>query len=334
MQPRLTFGYLYDFRNPVEWRKPWEQHYAETLDVIVETERLGFGGAWVPEHHLSSDGYIPSPLIALSAIAARTSKMKLGSGIALAPLYDPVRFAQDCAVLDIIAGGRLEMGLAIGYRRREYAAYGVEFGKRGKIFDEWLEIASRLWAGETVDFDGQFYKVQGAQAMPPAPRGRMPLFIGGFADKAVDRVVQYGEGYIGSDDVCLAYVEKLKELGRDASAAKVRITGLMTVVSHDPEAALEELAPHFLQVNNSYAEYFVEDKAMGRDSFTPQSLEDFKKSGAVQVMTPDVAIAMFKGLQAKMPLDHYMMMRPPGLPAERFLHYAETFAREVLPAFA
>ena len=334
MTGKLSFGYIYDFRNPQEWRQPWDRHYAETIDVIAETERLGFGGAWVPEHHLSGDGYIPSPLIALAAIAARTSTIKLGSAIALAPLYDPVRFAQDCAVLDIVAGGRLEMGLAIGYRRREYAAFGVPFGKRGKLFDEWLEVTSRLWAGETVDFAGEFYQIQGAQLIPPAPRGRMPLFISGFADKAVERVVKYGDGYLGSDDVCLGYVEKLKEQGRDTTDAKVRITGLMTVVAHDPEAALEELAPHYLQVNNSYGESFAEDKALGKESFTPMDLDAFKRAGIVQIMTPDEAIAMFKALREKMPLDHYMMMKPPGLPAERFLHYAEVFAKDVIPAFA
>ena len=189
MAGKLTFGYLYDFRNPEQWRRPWDEFYAETLDLIAWTEEMGFGGAWVPEHHLASDGYMPSPLVALAAIAARTRRMKIGTGIALAPLYNPVRFAQDCAVLDILAAGRLEVGLAIGYRKRETAAYGVDFTKRGRMFDEWLEIVTRLWAGETVDYAGQFYQFQGAMLMPPATRGRVPLFIGGFADKAVDRVV-------------------------------------------------------------------------------------------------------------------------------------------------
>ena len=333
MTGTLKFGYLYDFRNPPQWRRPWVDQYAEVLDVIAWTEQAGFDGAWVPEHHLADDGYMPSPLVALTAIAARTKRMKLGSGIALAPLYNPVRFAQDCAVLDIIAGGRCEMGLAIGYRRRETAAYGVDFTKRGKLFDEWLEIVTRLWAGETVDFAGQQFQITGAKVMPPAPRGRIPLFIGGFADKAVERVVKYGDGYLGSDDVCIAYVDRLKELGREADAAKVRITGLMTVVAEDPEAALEELAPYFHHVNNSYGEWFVEDRAMGMDSFTPMDLDAFKKSGTVQVMTPDAAIAMFRDLREKMPLDHYMMMMPPGLPAERFVHYAQVFADKVIPAF-
>ena len=332
---KLTFGYIYDFRNPPQWEKPWAERYGEILDVIAWTEQAGFGGAWIPEHHLASDGYMPSPLIALAAIADRTERITIGSGIALAPLYNPVRFATDCAVLDILASGRLEMGLAIGYRRREAAAFGVDFTKRGRMFDEWLEIVTRLWASETVDFESEYYRFSGAKVMPPPPRGHIPLFLGGFAGKTVDRIVRFGDGYLGTEEVCVAYVDKLRELGRDADNAKVRITGVTTVVADDPEAAMAELAPYFLHVNNSYGEWFQEDKVHDDGhAMKPMSIEEFKASGTLQILTPDSAISMLKDLQAKMPLDHYMMSMPPGLPAERFVYYADTFAKKVMPAFA
>jgi alkanesulfonate monooxygenase SsuD/methylene tetrahydromethanopterin reductase-like flavin-dependent oxidoreductase (luciferase family) len=333
MSGKLTFGYIYDFRNPPQFHRNWEDLYARILDVVAWTEEAGFGGAWVPEHHLAADGYMPSPLVALAAMAARTKKIKLGSAIALAPLYNPVRFATDTAVLDIIAGGRLEMGLAIGYRRREAAAFGVDFTKRGRMFDEWLQIVTQLWAGATVDFAGEFFNLRGACVMPPAPRGRIPLFIGGFAGKAIERVARYGDGYIGDPGVFDGYAGKLAELGRDPAEAKLRVTGLMTVVAHDPAEALEELAPYYHHVNNSYSEWFNEDRAMGMDSFAPMDLDAFKASGTLQILTPAAAIAMFRDLQAKIPLDHYIMMMPHGLPAERFVHYADIFAKEVLPAF-
>ena len=246
-----------------------------------------------------------------------------------------MRFATDCAVLDILAGGRLEMGLAIGYRRREAAAFGVDFTKRGRMFDEWLEIVTRLWASETVDFESEYYRFSGAKVMPPPPRGHIPLFLGGFAGKTVDRIVRFGDGYLGTEEVCVAYVDKLRELGRDADNAKVRITGVTTVVADDPEAAMAELAPYFLHVNNSYGEWFQEDKVHDDGhAMKPMSIEEFKASGTLQILTPDSAISMLKDLQAKMPLDHYMMSMPPGLPAERFVYYADTFAKKVMPAFA
>lgn len=331
MSGKLTFGYIYDFRNPPQWRRRWEDLYAEILDVVSWSEAAGFDGAWVPEHHLADDGYMPSPLIALSAMAARTRRIKLGSAIALAPLYNPVRFAEDSAVLDILSGGRLEMGLAIGYRRRESAAYGADFGKRGRIFDEWLQIVTRLWSGETVDFAGQHFALTGAKIMPPAPRGRIPLYIGSFTGKAMERVARFGDGFIGSGDLCDLYADKLCEQGKDLALARVRSTELFLAVAHDPERAMNELAPCYHHVNNSYAEWFNEDQAV--EGLKRMSLEEFKASGILQIMTPGDAIAMLKAKQARMPLEHVMMMMPPGLPAARFVEYAQVFASEVIPAF-
>jgi alkanesulfonate monooxygenase SsuD/methylene tetrahydromethanopterin reductase-like flavin-dependent oxidoreductase (luciferase family) len=333
MSGHLTFGYLYDFRNPPSWSRRWEDLYAEILDVVAWSEEAGFDGAWVPEHHLAEDGYMPSPLIALTAMAARTKRIKIGSGIALAPLYHPVRFAEDCAVLDILSRGRLEMGLAIGYRRREAAAYGVDFTKRGRLFDEWLQIVTRLWAGEEVNFEGQHFTLSGAKLMPPAPRGRIPLYIGSFTDKAMERVARYGDGFIGSGDLCDLYAEKMRAQGKDPASAKIRITELFLAVAHDPEKAMDELAPYYLHVNNSYGAWFNEDKGSGLEGPKPMSLEEFKASGTLQILTPDAAIAAIKAKQARMPLDHVMMMVPPGLPAARFVEYAQVFANEVIPAF-
>ena len=246
----------------------------KSLDVVAWTEEVGFGGAWVPEHHMADDGYMPSPLIALTAMAARTKRIKLGSAIALAPLYNPVRFAEDCAVLDILSGGRLEMGLAIGYRKRETAAFGVDFTKRGKLFDEWLQIVTRLWAGEEVSFAGKHFNIAGAKLMPPAPRGRIPLFIGSFTDKAMERVARYGDGFIGDGDLCDLYAEKMREQGKDMTTAKVRATELFLVVAEDPEQALEELAPHYHHVNNSYGEWFNEgDGVEGLTADEPRGVQ-------------------------------------------------------------
>jgi alkanesulfonate monooxygenase SsuD/methylene tetrahydromethanopterin reductase-like flavin-dependent oxidoreductase (luciferase family) len=261
--------------------------------------------------------------------------MAIGSGVALAPLYHPVRFAEECAVLDTLAGGRLEMALAIGYRRREAAAFGVDFTKRGARFDEFLEIVRRLWAGETVTFAGAHYQVENARIMPPAARGQIPLFIGGFAEKALARVARYADGYIGNEDVCALYADKLREQGKDPASARIRIQGLFVTVARDPAAALDELAPHYHYVNNGYGEWLNEDKAVGIADpvLKPMSLEDFKRSGILQIWTPEQAIEKLRAMQARIPVEHFMMMLPAGLPQDRFRDYAQLFADEVMPAF-
>lgn len=332
---KLTFGYLFDFRNPLEWHRPWSELYSDTLDVIAWTETVGFTGAWVPEHHGADDGYQPSPMIALAAIAARTKTLRLGSAVALAPLYHPVRFAEECAVLDIISGGRAEMALAIGYRHREYDSFGLDFSKRGSRFDEFLHIVRSLWAGERVNFEGKHYTVTDAKIMPPSPRGQIPLYIGGFADKALERVAKYADGYFGNEAFSDLYAEKLEEQGKDPEQAAIRIPGLFFAVAEDPEKAMEELAPYYHYVNNSYSVWLAEDNAIGIDDPTlePMSLEQFKKSEILQIVTPEEAIVKFKAMQASVPVEHFMMMMPPGLPSGRFMEYAQVFADEVIPAF-
>lgn len=337
MADKLTFGYLYDFRNPPQWRREWIAHYADIIDFAVWTESQGFDAAWFPEHHLASDGYLPSPLTACAAVAARTSRLRLGSAVALAPLYNPVRFATDCAVLDCIAGGRLEMTLAIGYRRRETQAFGADFGKRGAMFDEFLEIVTRLWAGETVTFSGRFYDIKDARLMPPAPRGRIPLYIGGFVPRAMERVAKWGEGYFGNIESAPLYLEKWRAAGRDPATANMRLPELFTVVADDKAAAWEALSPHFHHVNNTYGEMAAEDLALGvseERGLETMSLGAFKASGILRVLSPGEAIDLFRSMTARAPVDHIMLGLPPGVPGEKFKPYAELFAREVIPAFA
>src|SRR6516162_3825450 len=118
----LRFGFIFDFRNPPAWQRPWADFYAEGLDYIAWLETIGFDAVWLAEHHGVEDGYLPSPLVIGAAIAARTKRMRISPGIAIAPFYHPVRLAEDIAVLDNISNGRAEVALGIGYREVEASA--------------------------------------------------------------------------------------------------------------------------------------------------------------------------------------------------------------------
>jgi alkanesulfonate monooxygenase SsuD/methylene tetrahydromethanopterin reductase-like flavin-dependent oxidoreductase (luciferase family) len=334
---KITFGYLYDFRNPVQWHRPWPELYAETLEFIAWTESVGFEGAWVPEHHGSADGYVPSPLIALAAIAARTKTIKIGSAIALAPLYHPVRFAEDCALIDILSNGRLEMALAIGYRRLETDAYGVSFSSRASRTDEFLQIVRWLWAGETVTYESKHFSIKNASITPRPIHGRVPLYIGGFSDKALERAAKYGDGFHGEVSAYGRYLEQLRACGKDPSSARVRTLDLFFLVANDPDKARRELAPYFHHVNNCYGQWLREDQRtsnVGYDALIkPMTLETFKTSGMMRIMTPSQAIVKLEKLHARAPIEHFAMMAPTGLPLSKFAEYAEVFAKEVIPAF-
>src|SRR3546814_15555311 len=111
------------------------------------------------------------------------------------------------------------MAIAIGYRRREAEAYGVDFSKRGSRTDEFLEIVTRLWAGETLTFEGRHFNIKGARVAQTPARGRIPLYVGAFNDKAIARTAKYGDGYLGNLDIVDLYLDK--QIGRASCRERV-----------------------------------------------------------------------------------------------------------------
>ncbi len=129
-------------------------------EMVVEAqqaETYGFDSFFVTEHHQEPSGYLPSPLPLLAALAARTSTIRLGTGIAVLPLYHPVRMAEDCAVIDIISKGRLILGVGMGYQDVDFAAYGLRVSERVSLFEEGVEIIKRAWTEEKLSFVGKRY---------------------------------------------------------------------------------------------------------------------------------------------------------------------------------
>src|SRR5919201_5127790 len=149
---RLKIGFI-----PIEGG----HFYREALEEVTRAEELGFDSVWMEEHHAVTNHYWPSPLTVLAGFATRTSRLMLGTDILVAPFYHPVRLAEDATLVDVISGGRLTLGVAIGYKPDEFALYGAELEKRGARFEEQLAIMRGLWSGERVDFKGRYYTVTG-----------------------------------------------------------------------------------------------------------------------------------------------------------------------------
>ena len=167
-------GVWYDFRNPARWRVPWPQLYSETLDQAAYAEELGFCSVWLSEHHFSEEGYLPSLAAVLGALAMRTSRVRLGTAVLLAPLHHPLRLAEDLAVVDQLSGGRLDVGMAPGYKPDEFAVLGVPKGERGARTDETIEILKLAWGGERFSFAGKHFTFDDVIVAPPPvqPLGR------------------------------------------------------------------------------------------------------------------------------------------------------------------
>jgi alkanesulfonate monooxygenase SsuD/methylene tetrahydromethanopterin reductase-like flavin-dependent oxidoreductase (luciferase family) len=146
---KIRFGLWYDFRNPAQWRQPADRLYREVLEQIAWGENNGFDDVWLSEHHFVEDGYLPSILPAAAAIAARTNRIRIASGVLLMPFHNPIRLAEDIATVDVISGGRFELGVGIGFKREEFSGFGVSSKERGARTDQSLEIIRRALSGET-----------------------------------------------------------------------------------------------------------------------------------------------------------------------------------------
>jgi len=170
---------------------------AQSLDQMVLAEEVGLDAVWITEHHFLESGYVGSVLPYAAALAARTTKIGVGISVALAPLYDPIRLAEDAAFVDQLSGGRLRLGVALGYRDVEYEGFDVTRKSRVRRTEELCQILRQAWGPGEVNFDGTVFQRHGIEVFPkPAQAGGIPLLMGGHALPAIDRVARLADAFI------------------------------------------------------------------------------------------------------------------------------------------
>jgi probable F420-dependent oxidoreductase len=323
-------GVWYDFRNPARWRVPWPQLYSETLDQAVHAEELGFSSVWLSEHHFSEEGYLPSLAAVLGALAMRTSRVRLGTAVLLAPLHHPLRLAEDLAVVDQLSKGRLDVGIAPGYKPDEFAVLGVPKGERGTRTDETIEILRLAWAGGRFSFAGKHFTFDDViVAPPPAQASGPPIWIGGSSLAAARRAARYELCFMpdsgAGPDVYDAY--------RSSVAVPPRVaTNRVLFAAESRERAWEICGPHFLYQFNAYRQWF---SAAGDDDTHGDELTDPSVLNPEHyfVGTPDDILAAITASQERFGFEELVFWaRPPGLPVEAATASLELIARHVLPA--
>jgi probable F420-dependent oxidoreductase len=167
--------------------------YSETLEQTRVAEKLGYDSVWLPEHHLMA-GYVPSPMLGLAAVAAVTDRIALGTDVAILPFYPPVRLAEEAAMLADMSGARFFLGVGLGYRPEEFAAFGIPYEQRGARMTEGLSIVRDLLRRENVTYEGDHFSLREV-TVHPRPQVEIPILVGGWSAPALRRAAELGDAW-------------------------------------------------------------------------------------------------------------------------------------------
>jgi probable F420-dependent oxidoreductase len=326
-----TFGLWYDFRQRLPLGD-YERFYAECFEEIEESERLGFTGLWLSEHHFVDDGYLPSPLVVAAAIAARTRRLTIGTNVLLLPMHHPLRVAEDAAVVQLISGGRFVLGVGQGYVQHEFEALGFDRKYRPSLLEEGVEVIKHAWEEGSTGYEGKRWRFDDLP-FEPRPEKRPPIYVGAFADPAIDRAVRLADGFLastGGGALAESYRrvrEALARHGRDDEDFPFVASGVV-YVHEDPERALADVAPAISYQRSRYAEWGTDRDRPRPEPVRPEDLPWER----YLVGSPDEVAEGLIRLHQEAPYDHYCYWgRLPGITHEQALANARLFASEVMP---
>lgn len=276
-----SWSLTYDLRFPNGDSEARADHYAAALDQIEWADGLGFRTVQLNEHHGSPDGYLPSPMLFASAVAARTTRIRF-SLMLIAPFHDPLRVAEDLAVLDLLSKGRVSVIIAGGYAAHEFAMFGRDLKDRGKAVDEMVTTLREAWAGEPFTFRGR-----PAQVLPrPYREGGPRLLVGGNSRPAARRAARIGDGYGGGGPSWEDYREAMQELGKPDPGARPASSGPQTVhVAQDPDEGWLKVGPHWLHETNEYARLAAVE-GLELSHRHAENIDELRQRGQYAVLTP------------------------------------------------
>ena len=230
---------------------------AAGFDSVVTVDHVVFPHTYTSTYPYSPtgrlpggpDGPLPDPLIWMAAIAAVTTKLRFMTGVIILPQRNPLVLAKQVATLDHMSGGRIELGIGVGWLKEEFEALGVPFEKRGKRSDEYIAAMRALWAGDDASFAGEFVNFSGMSSNPKPVHGAVPIVVGGHSEAAARRAGRLGDGFfpsIGTQVDILPLLDLVRRsaeaAGRDPKAVEL-ITGCPGALPKsgtDPRAAIEQ----------------------------------------------------------------------------------------------
>ncbi len=319
----MRLGIYLDMRNPPAWPTAWADLYAQMLDVVADVEHRGAGSVWLTEHHGFADGYLSQPLAFAAALAVRTSHIRIGTAVTLAPLRHPMHIAEEAALVDVLSRGRLELGLGAGYVRTEFDTFGADEAQRYRTTEDAVRRLRELFGGDALK--------------PPPVQRDIPLWLGYQGPRGARAAGALGVGLLSVDRAL--YPHYLKGRAAAGIDGDGRLGGVVNMLlARDPERAVEALLPHLAYHLNSYRQAI----AAGRGTPSPRVLDvdelrrEHARTGAVrgyQVLDAARAVTELRGITEGLPVEHlFFWYRIGGMPESLVAEHLDVLFGEVGPA--
>jgi alkanesulfonate monooxygenase SsuD/methylene tetrahydromethanopterin reductase-like flavin-dependent oxidoreductase (luciferase family) len=317
----MLFLIRFDLRNPAFSGVDMADRYQAALEMAEWADQRGALAITFSEHHGSDDGYLPSPLSLAAATAARTSNAAIMIAALIAPFYDPLRLAEDLAVVDQLSRGRLNVILAGGYADHEFEMFGVAPSERAARVHETVATLRAAWTGEPFEFRGRTVRV-----LPtPAQAGGPKIVLGGSSEPAARRAARIADGFVPSDPECWEfYRAECLALGKPDPGAAFAATADVVVLAEDPEGTWPVLGPYFMHESNAYGAWQAN---AGTDRYQPVTdLDAVRALGQYRILTPDEYRVELEAEEVPMAKLHPMVGGiPPKLAWEHLHLFEESF---------
>ncbi|MGV9313145.1 LLM class flavin-dependent oxidoreductase [Streptomyces sp. NPDC003691] len=299
--------------------------YRTAVELAVYADGHGIATVQTEEHHGAENNWLPSPFVFAGAVLGATRRITVTVSAAVGPLYDPLRLAEDIAVLDLLSAGRLVTVLGIGYRREEYERSGVDWARRGRLQDEVLETLLAAWTGEPFAYRGRTVRVTPRPYSRPHPL----LLAGGSSRSAARRAARLGLPFFPSAHLpqLVAYYDEQR--ARYGTGGWTMMPGPETPllhVSEDPDRVWARYGGHFLHEARTYASWSTPGiRSAVRSAAT--TVAELRAEGVYRVLTPGECVALAAAGAPSLVL-HPLCG---GMPEEEGRRSLELFCEKVLP---
>ena len=345
----MNWGLFFLMQRDEAWSE--QAVYDSCLEQMLAAEPLGYESVWLAEHHFNDYGLCPAPPVLAAYLAARTTKLRLGMGVSLLPLHHPVDLAEQLAVLDVVSGGRLDVGIGRGGTLQDYQTFRSERADARLRVEEGIALMQRCWSGAPFDFAGQFHSAEQLHVRPrPVQRPHPPLFVAANSEDSVLSAARLGLPTLSSFFVPLDEIQRRQRLYRETAraagrtdeeiAALERRSGGMRVVhvaaQHDE--AVRAAEPAFMSYQRRMAVLRSDStggtvpNSFDRSHLRLRAFDDYLKDGWAMVGTPD---EVREGLRQYLDATGYervlLIMALPGLSTAHALRSMRLFAEEIAP---